>query len=389
VGAEPGRLRHDETTHAVQCAKNQGGQPNGQPAQTWANTAIQDGVGRKDRSPADQPASTDAQRPDEYVGGTGAALQSLRHPDDLFSETRRKETGFDSAVRILPNVRPGLHRADGCRQRKLPSHIYQQMDKMNPSLRRTWGWLVLALPLLLSRSSTAAEFDRTHAAFARVLSANVTNATVAYARLKESPAELDSYLEQIAAVPPAEFATWERADRLALLLNLYNAETLRLIRNEYPVKSIRSIGTLPGAAWRRPVVRFGAQIMTLSHLENEIIRKEYSEPRIHFALVCAARGCPPLRSEPFVGARLTEQLNDQARQFLAMPEKNRFEPSTGVLWLSPIFKWYEKDFTGPAGSLKAYVQPYFAADVGTVLGRATGVKVRFTEYDWELNDQPR
>jgi Protein of unknown function, DUF547 len=250
-------------------------------------------------------------------------------------------------------------------------------------------WWALALLALLPPGGWAAEFDRTHAAFARVLSANVANATVDYAHLKESPADLDRYLEQIAAVPPAEFVTWERADRLALLLNLYNAETLRLIRNEYPVKSIRSIGTLPGAAWRRPVVRFAGQILSLSHLENEIIRKEYEEPRIHFALVCAARGCPPLRSEPFVGARLTEQLSDQARQFLAMAEKNRFEPSTGVLWLSPIFKWYEKDFTGPAGSLKAYVQPYFAADVGTVLGRATGVKVRFTEYDWELNDQPR
>ena len=263
------------------------------------------------------------------------------------------------------------------------------MKTVNLVIRRGSGWLVTVLLLLLARPGAAAEFDQTHAGFARVLSAHVTDAGVAYARLKNNPGELDGYLAQIAAVDPAEFATWERSDRLALLLNLYNAETLRLIREEYPVKSIRSLGTLPGAAWRRLVVRFGGQIMSLSHLENEVIRKEYGEPRIHFALVCAARGCPPLRAEPYLGARLTKQLDDQARRFLATPEKNRFDAATGVLWLSPIFKWYEPDFTGAAGSLKSYVVPFLAPDVAQSLKSAPSVKIRFTNYDWSLNDQPR
>ncbi len=263
------------------------------------------------------------------------------------------------------------------------------MNTRNLLKRRGSGGLVTALLLLLARPSAAAEFDQTHSGLARVLSANVTNAGVAYARLKANPDELDAYLGQIAAIAPAEFATWERSDRLALLLNLYNAETLRLIREEYPVKSIRSLGTLPGAAWRRLVVRFGGEIMSLSHLENEVIRKEYGEPRIHFALVCAARGCPPLRTEPYVGAKLTQQLDDQARRFLATSEKNRFDTTTGVLWLSPIFKWYESDFTQAAGSLKAYVVPFLAPDLAQALESAPGVKIRFTNYDWGLNDQPR
>jgi len=263
------------------------------------------------------------------------------------------------------------------------------MSKIILQLRSRLGWLSVAYLVFLPGAGAAAEFDRTHVLFARVLAAHVTDASVAYARLKASPAELDTYLEQIATLPPAEFAAWERADRLALLLNLYNAETLRLIRDEYPVKSIRSIGVLPGAAWRRLGVRFGGQIMSLSHLENEVIRPEYGEPRIHFALVCAARGCPPLRAEPYVGERLAAQLDDQARRFLSTPGKNRFDAATGVLWLSPIFKWYGPDFTAAGGSLKAYVQPFLPAEAGAALGNAKALRVRFTDYDWSLNDSPQ
>lgn len=244
--------------------------------------------------------------------------------------------------------------------------------------------------LLLAPPSRAAEaFDQSHRGFARVLSATVTNSLVDYAQLKAAPAELEAYLSMIAALPPEEFAGWNRDDRLALLLNLYNAQTLRLIVDHYPLKSIRDIGVLPGAAWRMLVVRFGGQVMSLDHLEHQIIRAEYGEPRVHFALVCAAKGCPPLRPEPYVGARIEAQLDEQARQFLALPDKNRFDAAKDTLWLSPIFKWFTDDFTGPAGSLEKYVQPYLPAGSRDALGRAGKVKVRFTDYDWSLNDRVR
>lgn len=228
-------------------------------------------------------------------------------------------------------------------------------------------------------------FDQTHARWGRVLDAVLRSNRVDYAALQARPAELDAYLAEVAAVPAAEFAGWPRADRLALLLNLYNAATLKLIADHHPVKSIRDIGTLPGAAWRMPVVRLGDRLMTLDHLEHRIIRPEYAEPRIHFALVCAAVSCPPLRPEPFTGAKLEAQLGDQARLFLADTAKNRFDAATGTLHLSPIFKWFQEDFTAGGHTLESYVAPQLPPDAAAALNSAKRVRVRFTDYDWALN----
>ncbi|MBX3733460.1 MAG: DUF547 domain-containing protein [Verrucomicrobiae bacterium] len=245
---------------------------------------------------------------------------------------------------------------------------------------------MISLLLTLAGPLWAHGFDADHERFARVLAATVTTHGVNYAALKASPAALDAYLDELAALPAAEFAGWPRMERLALLINLYNATTLRVIRDRYPIRSIRSIGLLPGAAWRELDVRFGGQMMSLSHLENRVLRPEYGEPRIHFALVCAARGCPPLRTEPFRGNDLEDQLDDQARTFLAIPFKNRFDARDNTLWLSPIFKWYKTDFTAEGGSLADYVRRYLPADQAEALGRASKVRVRHTDYDWTLND---
>jgi hypothetical protein len=240
-----------------------------------------------------------------------------------------------------------------------------------------------------SRLTAAEAFDQSHARLGGLLAAHVNEAMVDYAGLKANPAELDAYLEEVAAVRPEEFNSWTEEEQLALLLNLYNAHTLRLIINHYPLKSIRSIGTLPLAAWRIRDVRFGGNLMTLDHLENKMIRVDYDEPRIHFALVCAAMGCPPLRAEPYVGIRLSEQLDDQTRTFLGDASKNRFEADSGILRISPIFKWYKEDFTEAAGSLEAYVRPFLPEASRKALGQADRVRVKYTDYDWALNEWTR
>ena len=235
----------------------------------------------------------------------------------------------------------------------------------------------------------AAEFDHAHARFAAVLSEFVKDGRVDYSTLKARPGDLNAYLEAVAAVSASEFAAWDENRRLALLLNLYNAQTLKLIIDHYPLESIRSIGLLPGAAWRQAIVRFSGQTISLDHLEHQMIRAKYSEPRIHFALVCAAMGCPPLRDEPYLAQRLNDQLDDQTRRFLADSEKNRYDPEENTLNLSPIFDWYREDFTKPAGSLAAYVKPFLPAKERAALIDPASVKIRFTQYDWSLNDRKR
>ena len=156
---------------------------------------------------------------------------------------------------------------------------------------------VFAVLLNCATSSAAEGLVPLHSRFDGLLKKHVNDARVDYAALKAHPEELDGYLDDLAKISPAAFGKLPKSDRLACLLNLYNAATLKLITDHYPLTSIRNIGVLPGAGWRDLRVRFGGQIMSLEHLENKIIRAEYREPRIHFALVGAAIGCPPLRSE--------------------------------------------------------------------------------------------
>ena len=125
----------------------------------------------------------------------------------------------------------------------------------------------------------------------------------------------------------------------------------------------------------------------MNTVEHKILRVDYTEPRIHFALVCAAIGCPPLRSEAYVGIRLDEQLEDQERQFLATPDKNRIAATERTVYLSPIFKWYGGDFRKESGSVLAALKPYWPENFGVL--DYDDFKIRYTDYDWSLNEQPR
>jgi len=240
----------------------------------------------------------------------------------------------------------------------------------------------------LALSATIAHaFDHSHAAFDQVLRTQVRDGLVNYAALKAAPRPLDDYLDQLAAVPAAEFAGWAERDRLAFLINLYNAATLKLIIAEYPVKSIRSIGWIPGSAWKRKFVRFTGRTISLDEVEHGIIRQQYPDARVHFALVCAARGCPILRSEAYSGAKLNAQLDEQGRGFLGDPVKNRVDAATRTAHLSPIFKWFSGDFEASAGSVLKFAAPFFPAEARRALA-AGDFKVRHTDYDWSLNEQP-
>ncbi len=219
--------------------------------------------------------------------------------------------------------------------------------------------------------------------FAGVLTKHLTNNLVRYAALKADSRGLDEFLDSAAAVSRKQFDAWPQSDQIAFLINVYNAATLKLVTDNYPVKSIKKIGGWFSTPWKQEVVRLFGKTITLDEVEHGMLRAGYTEPRIHFALVCAAKGCPPLRTEPFTGAKLDEQLTDQGRRFLAQAEKNRFE--NGILYLSPIFQWFSGDFTASKLTVAEFVGPFLSADQRKALGK-TDPKIRFTEYDWSLND---
>ena len=245
--------------------------------------------------------------------------------------------------------------------------------------------------VLAAEGRSASEFDQAHTALDRVLRQHVRNGLVDYAALKASPKPLTGYLDQLAGVSEASFKAWSESDRLAFLINLYNAATLQLIVDHYPVTSIKRIGSWFGFAgagggpWAQKVVRLFGQVTTLDHVEHGIIRKEYREARVHFALVCAARGCPPLRGEAWVGAKLDGQLTEQGRIFLGQTEKNRVDPAARILYLSPIFKWFAADFEAQSGSVEKFILPLWPDATRPSLAES-GYKIVYTDYDWTLND---
>jgi hypothetical protein len=244
------------------------------------------------------------------------------------------------------------------------------------------GWVPLGCLLLIPWGIAAGEFDPSHTAFARVLTKHVSAGGVNYAGLKADSGGLQTYLDEIAGVKESEFQSWPKQQQLALLINLYNAATLQLIVDHYPVDSIRSIGGLFSSPWKLAVVRLWGATNSLDWLEHTVIRPRYREPRVHFALVCAAKGCPPLRAEPYVAGRLDDQLDDQARTFLGQHAKNRYDPASRTLYLSPIFKWYRDDFTAGGKSLTEFVQPYLKV----MLPAESNLRIQFTDYDWSLNE---
>lgn len=230
--------------------------------------------------------------------------------------------------------------------------------------------------------------DPSHAPLTHLLKEHMRDGRVDYPALTQDRRGLDDYLAETAAVSKATFDSWPKPDQLAFLINVYNASTLRLVRDNYPVTSIRKIGGLFTSAWKLDSVQLWGQSFSLDHVEHTLIRKNFPDPRVHFALVCAARGCPPLRPRAYVGATLSADLDEQGRLFMAQSEKNRLDRQDGILWLSPIFDWYSKDFTKDGKLISEAVTPWLPSDDAQFV-RSTRPKVRFTEYDWSLNDIPK
>jgi hypothetical protein len=259
---------------------------------------------------------------------------------------------------------------------------------------------ILTAPVMAIGPSYAASdqpFDHTYANYERVLKTHVADGRVNYQALKKSPEKLRSFLEGAAGVTKEQFRAWSEPQQLAFLINLYNAATLQLILDHFPVKSIKQIGGLFKGPWSLKVVRLFGDTVTLDYLEHDILRKQYDEPRMHMALVCAASSCPPLRAEAYVAEKLVDQLNAQTREFLTSPNGLRIDRQQMAVYFSSVFKWYGDDFVAgfrpvdgfsgldqTAGAVANFAGTYLAPADKAFLS-AGGYVVRYLDYDWSLN----
>jgi len=255
--------------------------------------------------------------------------------------------------------------------------------------------LILTLPLIIAGCSDTKEtyeikgtpdlIEHTHAAFTEILKTHMRGSRFDYAALKEDPDKLITYLDTLAAVKRSEYDAWTREQQMSFLINLYNAATLKLVIDHYPIESIREIGGLLRSPWKQSVVRMFGEMVTLDHVEHEVLRPDFKEPRIHFAVNCASIGCPDLRSEAIRAVDLDRQLEEQTQAFLSDRTRNHFDAENKTLHLSPIFKWYSEDFVESSGSIATFVAPYLSDREQATIEQGD-IRIRHTDYNWNLNE---
>lgn len=232
-----------------------------------------------------------------------------------------------------------------------------------------------------------------HAIFDSLLQKHVTQAgAVDYEGFIQDSTHLNEYLTLLKNHHPNK-KNWSKDEQLAYWINAYNAFTIKLIMNHYPLESIKDIKGGIGfinSVWDIKFFKIEGQEYDLNNIEHDIIREQFDEPRIHFAVNCASYSCPRLRNEAYVANKLDDQLDDQARLFFNDERKNKIS-SKDKVELSSLLKWYSTDFTdkgifsrifggkGRTKNLIKFVNPYVDTDINE------NAEIEFMDYSWKLN----
>lgn len=208
----------------------------------------------------------------------------------------------------------------------------------------------------------------------------VKDGKVNYQLLYKNKEQLNTYLNLLQSHAPV--VNWSRNEQLTYWINAYNAFTIKIILDHYPVKSIKDIGSkvqipLVNSIWDIQFIEIGGKELSLNDIEHRILRKEFNEPTIHFAIVCASKSCPLLRSEAYKAINIDEQLNEQALLFINDKSKNHL--AADHIEISKIFSWFEGDFIKD-GSLIEFLNKYSSTRINQ------NAKIGYLDYDWALND---
>ena len=247
----------------------------------------------------------------------------------------------------------------------------------------------------------AAAFDHAYTQYAEVLREFVRPPRVDYGALVKRRAGLDAAVDTFAAPGEAEERGWTRDERLAFWINGYNALTLRAIVDHYPIRAPwltmqprNSIRQIDGV-WTKLTWRAAGRTLTLDDIEHKILRPEFKEPRVHFAINCASVGCPPLATDPYRAGTLDTQLDAAARRYLASPQGLKIQGD--VLLVSKILEWYGEDFVARfapdaagrpdrvARAVRSVIER-FGPSAAAELARKPATGIKFLDYDWSLNE---
>jgi hypothetical protein len=243
------------------------------------------------------------------------------------------------------------------------------------------GWVHAGCSTVPERFSPSIQIDRaqvSHQILSDMLKVSVQDGQVNYPAL-QTDLRFAAYLAQLDRVDP--LALTSDRDRLAFWINAYNVFAIRGILDGYRPR--------PYLEWYRYFkVReyaVGGAKLNLYDLEHEILRKQFREPRVHFAIVCASVSCPKLQSSAYEGGMLDHQLDQVARAFINDTTRNRFDRRQKIAYLSKIFDWFEEDFAASAGSVPPFLARY-VQDAEVARDLAAGLyRIEYLDYDWSLN----
>lgn len=230
-------------------------------------------------------------------------------------------------------------------------------------------FLVLVFSITLSAQVNHKEWDG-------LLRSHVdAKGNVDYLGFKKSSLAFDAYLEALSKQPPQ--SAWSDAEVKAYWINAYNAFTVKMILNHYPLKSIMDIKYQGKSAWDHKWIKIGKETLSLNDIEHEKLRKRYKDARIHFVVNCASFSCPLLLNQAYFPDQLEKQMDAQTAAFLNDSARNRITPSAAII--SQLFEWYKDDFVQDAGSVVAFINKYSKVKM------KSNTKLAFMEYNWNLN----
>jgi len=261
--------------------------------------------------------------------------------------------------------------------------------------------ICICLTIAFAPARALAAFDHQHQALTTLLAKHVQwspeghASQVDYVGFAADRPGLKAYLTQLAEVTQADFDGWNAAQRMAFLINAYNAWTVELIlTGDSDITSIKDLGSLFSSPWKQEIAPLLGRTRSLDDIEHGLLRgaPDFAEPRIHFAVNCASIGCPALRPEAYTFNELDAQLADQTMRFLGDRSRNRVSADGKTLEISKVFDWYADDFTAKASALSppaAFLAQYaaqFSADLAVQQRiRAGKLEFAFLDYDWSLN----